>query len=121
MSTKEYPLDYIQALHLLTGEEPKILEDDTRDTYERRGVNIFTTYKDGGWHNLTFVDFLESRREYSYRIYEPPAPEKLEPVELCDELKEQVLSCNHDAFGLAIAQAIRMAREEREAEKKGGK
>ena len=117
MSTKEYPLDYIQALHLLTGDEPKILEDDTRDTYERRGVNIFTTYKDGGWHNLTFVDFLESRREYSYRIYEPPAPEKLEPVELCEELQE--ITFDHSLYGLVIAQAVKMAREEREAEKKG--
>lgn len=61
----------------------------------------------------------------SFRIYEPPKPEKLEPVELCEEVKEHfgygVIPAR--AYGLIIAQAVReavkIAREEREAEKKG--
>ena len=112
MSTKEYPLDHIQALHLLTGEEPVTLEMDCGRKVTRRGGCIAVESYEYLVRNFS--------RNYDYRffrIYEPPAPPKLEPVELCDEVRSICNLSNRDLFGLIIAQAVRMAREEREAEK----
>ena len=123
MSTKEYPLDYIQALHLLTGEEPVTLEIDCGLKVARQNYVIAV---DGSTYSIRgFVDHYGHKY---FRIYEPPAPEKLEPVELCSKLFD-IIDDFHAApsfyrkiYGLIIAQAVRdavkIAREEREAEKK---
>jgi hypothetical protein len=114
MTTKEYPLDYIQAFHLLTGEEPVELETDKELRCKRSGNVI--------WVNgvrWEIDDFLIAFKGDDFRIYEPPKPEKLEPVELCEEVRSICNLSNRDLYGLIIAQALRMAREEREAEEKG--
>lgn len=120
MSTKEYPLDYIQALHLLTGEEPVDLEASSGGLVKRRGPLFICPYPGG--ESIYYIEaFVKHFRSYNFRIYEPPAPEKLEPVELCEELKSHYGSAER-CYGLIIAQAVReavkIAREEREAEKK---
>ena len=119
MTTKDYPLDYIQALHLLLGESRVTLEDTDGDRYHRDKGVIQITYFSGHTARTMFSSFMDSRVITNFRIYEPPAPEKLAPVELCEEITDICISNNHRLFGLAIAQAVRMAREEREAEKKG--
>ena len=117
MSTKEYPLNHIQALHLLTGEVPKELETSFLQRVNRDGD--YLVCNENRWH---FYDFIIGFRNHRFRIYEPPAPEKLEPVELCQELLDASYSACYRIYGLVIAQAVRdavkIAREEREAEKK---
>lgn len=116
MSTKEYPLDYIQALHLLTGEEPVKLEDADGDFYWREGDKIIHVDYNHFKNRINYIGFITIIKDTYLRIYEPP---KLEPVELCEEVRSICNLSNRDLFGLIIAQALRMAREEREAEKKG--
>lgn len=122
MTTKEYPLDYIQALHLLTGEERVKLEDADGDFYWREGDKIIHVDYNHFKNRINYIGFITIIKDTYLRIYEPPAPEKLEPVELCDELKSHYGSMER-RYGLIIAQAVReavkIAREEREAEKKG--
>lgn len=117
MSTKEYPLDTRQALHLLTGENPPVLIDRVERTISVvRGCFYCCDTCNTLEH---IVNILNTT---SWRIYEPPKPEKLEPVELCEELVKHIGGHNgfaYKLYGLLIAQALRMAREEREAEKKG--
>lgn len=124
MSTKEYPLDHIQALHLLTAKEPAILTADSGAKVTRKGHCIIINSL-----CCSIEGFLRDYKHFLFRIYEPPAPEKLEPVELCSELFDIVddfhaaPSFYRKIYGLLIAQAVReavkIAREEREAEKKG--
>lgn len=118
MSTKEYPLDTRQALHLLTGENPPVLIDRVERTISVvRGCFYCCDTCNSLEH---IVNILNTT---SWRICEPPAPPKLEPVELCSELFDIVddfhaaPSFYRKIYGLLIAQAVRMAREEREAEK----
>lgn len=116
MSTKGYPLDTRQALHLLTGDNPPVLIDRVERTISViRGCFYCCDTCNSLEH---IVNILNTT---SWRIYEPPKPPKLEPVELCEEVRSICNLSNHDLYGLIIAQAVRMAREEREAEKKGDK
>jgi hypothetical protein len=119
MSTKEYPLDHIQALHLLTGEDPVTLEDEDGDRYHREKNAVRMTYFNNGSVVTMGSWYVHPNCSTKFRIYEPP---KLEPVELCEELVKHIGGHNgfaYKLYGLLIAQALRMAREEREAEKKG--
>lgn len=122
MSTKEYPLDHIQALHLLTGDEPVKLEDAEGDFYWREGDKVIHVDYNHFKNRMNYIGFITIIKDTYLRIYEPPKPEKLEPVELCEELVKHIGGHNgfaYKLYGLLIAQALRMAREEREAEKKG--
>ena len=118
MTTKDYPLDIIKALHLLTGDEPVELETNTGERISRKGEYILLDKT-----KCTIPYFTNLYGSNSFRIYEPPKPAKLEPVELDWELTSRMTGRDNkdtrDVIGLAIAQAVRMAREEREAEKKG--
>ena len=117
MSTKKYPLDHIQALHLLTGDEPVTLEDINGELHTRKGWEFI----EGDPEFDTYIKraascFCSEKFSSRFRIYDQL---RLEPVELCEEVRSICNLSNRDLYGLIIAQAVRMAREEREAEKKG--
>ena len=121
MTTKDYPLDIIKALHLLTGDEPIELETVKGERISRKGEHILL-----GKTMCTIPYFISLHNSNSFRIYEPPKPPKLEPVELCEEVLDRYEELYgrsmfgrdvKEFYGTLIAQAVRMAREEREAEK----
>lgn len=119
MSRKDYPLDIIKALHLLTGDGPVELEMSDGDRVKRKdGYVLVAGDKCSLRHSLS--NFAQYYNSLFFRTYEPPKPPKLEPVELDSELIKHVGNLGEYlriAYGLIIAQAVRMAREEREAEK----
>ena len=122
MTTKDYPLDIIKALHLLTGDGPVELEMSDGDRVKREDGYVLVA---GDKYSLKYSlsNFAQYYNSHFFRTYEPPKPPKLEPVELDWELTSRMTGRDNkdtrDVIGLAIAQAVRMAREEREAEKKG--
>ena len=127
MTTKDYPLDIIKALHLLTGDGPVELEMSDGDRVKRKdGYVLVAGDKCSLRHSLS--NFAQYYNSLFFRIYEPPKPAKLEPVELCQEVLDRYEELYGRSmfgrdikkfYGTLIAQAVRMAREEREAEKKG--
>ena len=128
MTTKDYPLDIIKALHLLTGDGPVELEMSDGDRVKREdGYVLVAGDKYSLRHSLS--NFAQYYKSHFFRTYEPPKPpkpSKLEPVELCQEVLERYEELYgrsmfgrdvKEFYGTLIAQAVSMAREEREAEK----